>query len=76
MCLAVPAHIVACDGSAALADLHGNRIRISIALVPDVQVGDWVLLHAGFAIQKLEFDEAAQTFQALRNLSAEGAGAP
>ena len=59
-----------------MADLHGNRIRISVALVPDVQVEDWVLLHAGFAIQKLEFDEASQTFRALQELSAEGSGAP
>ena len=66
MCLAVPAHLVECDGSTAVADLHGNRIRISIALVPDARVGDWVLLHAGFAIEKLNVDEARQTWAVLR----------
>ena len=69
MCLAGPAHVVECDGSTALVDLHGNRMRISIALVPAVEVGDWVLLHAGFAIQKLELDEASETFQALGEVS-------
>jgi hydrogenase expression/formation protein HypC len=76
MCLAVPAHVVDRDGSTALADLHGNRIRISLALVPEVAVGDWVLLHAGFAIQKLAFDEASDTFEALRDLVPAPRGGP
>jgi hydrogenase expression/formation protein HypC len=57
-------------------DLHGNRIRISLALVPEAKVGDWVLLHAGFAIQKLEFDDARETFEALRELAPAARGAP
>ena len=69
MCLAVPARLIECDAQGeALADLQGNRVRISTALVPDAQVGDWVLLHAGFALQKLDGEEARQSFSVLRDL--------
>ena len=68
MCLAVPAQLVACDGDEAVADLHGNRVRISCLLVPEAKVGDWVLVHAGFAIQRLEPEEAQKTFAVLEDL--------
>jgi hydrogenase expression/formation protein HypC len=70
MCLAVPARVLSIDAAAAeaLADLHGNRLSISTVLVPDAQVGDWVLIHAGFAIQKLEATEASETFAILSDL--------
>ena len=65
MCLAVPAKIVALTDTTATADLHGNRLQISTLLTPDVVIGDYVLVHAGFAIQKLNAEEAAQTFSLL-----------
>jgi hydrogenase expression/formation protein HypC len=68
MCLAVPAQIVACDGDQAVADLHGSRLTIATTLVPEAGVGDWVLIHAGFAIAKLEPREAQETFAVLRQL--------
>ena len=68
MCLAVPAQIVACDGDQAVADLHGNRVTVARTLVPEAGVGDWVLIHAGFAIAKLEPQEAMATFAVLREL--------
>ena len=66
MCLAVPAKIVDLVETTATADLHGNRISISTLLVPEVTVGDWVLVHAGFAIQRLDQAEAEETFAILR----------
>ncbi len=68
MCLAVPARLVTCDGATAVADLHGNQVEISTVLVPECQVGDWVLLHAGFAIQKLDEKEAEETWAVLNDL--------
>ena len=68
MCLAVPARLINCHGSSALADLHGNRIEISTLLVPQCQAGDWVLLHAGFAIQKLDEQEARDTWAVINDL--------
>lgn len=66
MCLAVPAKIIECDGSEAVADLQGNTLRISTTLTPDVAPGDWVLIHAGFSITKLDEAEARQTWDYLR----------
>ena len=72
VCLAVPAILLQCDEKAAdaVADLHGNQVKISTALVPGAREGDWVLIHAGFAIQQLEPDEVNETWARLRELSA------
>lgn len=62
MCLAVPVRVVELqDGDAALVDLGGIRKQISLALVEDVRVGDYVILHVGYALTKLDPDEAART---------------
>jgi len=68
MCLAVPARLVACCGTNATADLHGNRVEISTLLVPGCKTGDWVLLHAGFAIQRLDEQEAQETWAVIKDL--------
>ena len=69
MCLAVPAQIVElADDSEAVAEMHGNQVTVSTALVPNVAVGDWILLHAGFAIQRLEPQEAKETWSVLADL--------
>ncbi len=63
MCLAVPVKVVQIDGLKALMELGGLTYQASIMLVPDTQVGDYVLLHAGFAIQKLDEKEAEETLR-------------
>jgi hydrogenase expression/formation protein HypC len=68
MCLAVPAQLVKCRGTQATADLHGNRVEISTLLVPESREGDWVLLHAGFAIQRLNEQEAQETWAVINDL--------
>jgi hydrogenase expression/formation protein HypC len=70
MCLAVPARLVECEGTSGVADLHGNRVRVSTALLPQAKVGDWVLVHAGFAIQYLDGDDASETWAVLEDLRA------
>ena len=74
MCLAVPAQLVQVEGHEAIADLHGNRLRITTLLVPDVDVGDWVLIHAGFAIQRLDAESASRTWAVLEQAAASDAG--
>ena len=62
MCLAIPAcveELIA--GDSAIVNLGGVRKEISLALVEDVAVGDYVIVHVGFALQKLDPEEAAQT---------------
>ena len=71
MCLAIPAKLVELtDEQTGTADLHGNRVAVSTMLVPEARVGDWVLLHAGFAIQRLDEEEAEATWAVLRDLEA------
>ena len=70
MCLAVPAQVVEAKLGQATVDMHGNRVVVSTALVPGVTAGDWVLLHAGFALQKLDPEEAQATWSVLADLEA------
>ena len=72
MCLAIPAQVVELRaGDNALVDLAGVRKEISLALVDGVAVGDYVIVHVGYALNRLDPDEAAKTLA----LFAEMAGA-
>ncbi len=66
MCLAVPGKVVECNGDEAVVDLQGNLLKISKIMTPEVGVGGWVLIHAGFAIAQLEEKEAHETWDYLR----------
>ena len=70
MCLAIPARVVAIDESNATVDLAGVRKVISIALVPEVTVGDYVIVHVGFAIGVIDPDEAQRTLALFAELDA------
>ncbi len=62
MCLAIPARVVQLEaGDEALVDLGGVRKRISLALVEGVAVGDYVIVHVGYALTRLDADEAEKT---------------
>ena len=68
MCLAVPAKLVELEGEQGVADMHGNRVAVSTTLVPEAELGDWILIHAGFAIQRLDAKEAEETWAVLEDL--------
>ena len=69
MCLAIPAQVVELrDGDNAVVDLAGVRKEISLALVDHVAVGDYVIVHVGYALNKLDPDEAAKTLALFREL--------
>jgi hydrogenase expression/formation protein HypC len=61
MCLAVPGQIVSREDNLGVIDIRGNRLRAGLALVPEAQPGDWVLVHAGFAITQVTPQDAAET---------------
>lgn len=64
MCLAIPARIEELTtGDNAIVDLGGVRKEISLALVEDVAVGDYVIVHVGYALQKLDREEAERTLE-------------
>ena len=70
MCLALPMRIVAIDGAIATITTDGLEQRASLVLVPDARAGDYVLVHAGFALAVLEEAEAAETFALFAQLAA------
>jgi len=69
MCLGVPAKILETGDGAAVVELGGVRREISVMLVDDVSVGEWVIVHAGFAIEKLSEDAAEQTLALFREIA-------
>ena len=69
MCLGVPAKILETGDGAAVVELGGVRREISVMLVDDVSVGEWVIVHAGFAIEKLSEEAAEQTLSLFREIA-------
>lgn len=61
MCLAVPARVIEIEGQDAKVDILGNVRSAKLTLIDEVSIGDYVLIHAGFAIQKLEAEDAEET---------------
>ena len=71
MCLAVPARVVALDRELATVELDGVRQQVSLALVDDVDIGDYLLIHVGYALQRLSEAEAKQTLAMFDALGAD-----
>ena len=69
MCLAVPALIKSIDGFEAEVELGGVSRRASLMLTPEAKVGDYVLLHAGYAINVVDQSEAEETLNILREMA-------
>ena len=68
MCLGIPARLVElvdADAGLAKAELSGVRRTVSVALCPEAEIGDWVLVHVGFALARIDEDEAKQTLALL-----------
>jgi len=76
MCLAIPARVESLiDTGNAVVDFGGVRKEISLALVEHVAVGDYVIVHVGYALQKLDPEEAERTLALFAEMSAAG-GSP
>jgi hydrogenase expression/formation protein HypC len=69
MCLAIPSKIVAIDKSEAVIDVAGVRRKTSLVLLEEAAVGDYVIVHAGYAIHKIDEAAAAESLKILRDLS-------
>jgi hydrogenase expression/formation protein HypC len=69
MCLSVPGKIVRIKRNMARVDVGGTLRDISLDLCPEVSVGEYVLIHAGFAIQKVDEEEARETLDLLRKMA-------
>ena len=71
MCLGIPAKIVRIENNMGTIDVEGTQREVSLLLQEDAKVGDYVIVHAGFAIQKIDEEEALETLRFLRQIVAE-----
>ena len=70
MCLAIPAKITKIDNSMGTIDMEGTQREVSLLLLEDAKIGDYVIVHAGFAIHKIDEAEAKESLKVLRELVA------
>jgi len=68
MCLSLPARIISIEGDMAQVSVGGAVFSAGLQMVEDVRVGDYILLHAGFAIEKMKEEEALETMRLLREM--------
>ena len=69
MCLGIPAKVTRIDASRqGKVDYLGTKVKVDFSLLEDLQPGDWVIVHAGFAITRLDEEEAQETLTLLREI--------
>ena len=69
MCLAIPMRLVSMDGVTAVAEVDGVTRKVRLDLLPDAVLGDYVLIHAGLAIARVDAAQAEETLALLRSLA-------
>ena len=69
MCLSIPAKIVSIDGDMAEVSTGGSLFKAGLHMIENAKVGDYILLHAGFAIQKISQEEADETLKILKEMN-------
>ena len=72
MCLAIPAKITSIDNGMGIIDLDGTQRDVSLLLLEEAEVGDYVYVHAGFAIHKIDEAEALASLSVLREMASSG----
>jgi hydrogenase expression/formation protein HypC len=72
MCLSIPAKILSVEGNTAKASVGGAIVDVSLHLVEDVGPGDYILIHTGFALQKIDEGEALETIRLIEELEKAG----
>lgn len=72
MCLALPAKVIEKNENdqTGVVDLHGNRYPVNLVLVPEAELGSWVLIHAGYAIRVIDPEQARETWELLDQIIA------
>lgn len=69
MCLGVPGRVIEIQGPVARVDVAGAKKNISLALLRGVCIGDYVIIHAGYAIEKINRQRAEETLSLMRGLA-------
>jgi hydrogenase expression/formation protein HypC len=75
MCLAIPMEVVFLEGEKGLVETGGVKYEVSFRLLPGVKTGDYVIVHAGFAIQKLDVADAAESIRLFEEMEQKTDGA-
>jgi len=70
MCLAIPARVTALNGHTATVEAEGMVTTADVSVLPDIKIGDYVMVHAGLAIQKYDEQEALENLALIRQLYA------
>lgn len=63
MCLAIPGKVISIEGTEGVVDFGGVTQKVRVDLIHELQVGDYVIVHTGFAIEKLEEEDALETLR-------------
>lgn len=66
MCLSIPSKVISINGDTAIVSVGGTEYEASLQILNDVKVGDYILLHTGFAIQKISEEEAIETLKVFK----------
>lgn len=69
MCLAIPMKVIRINGNEAVAEVGGVEYRANLMILSDVKVGDYIIVHAGFAIEKLDEAAALETLQIWQDIA-------
>ncbi|KYK36895.1 MAG: HypC/HybG/HupF family hydrogenase formation chaperone [Theionarchaea archaeon] len=69
MCLAIPGKVVSIEGTEGVVDFGGVKQKVRVDLIQELQVGDYVIVHTGFAIEKLEEEDALETLRLWEELA-------
>jgi hydrogenase expression/formation protein HypC len=68
MCLAIPMRLIEIEGTIAVAEVDGVTRQVRLDLLPEATLGDYVLIHAGLAIARVDAEHAEETLSLIRNL--------
>lgn len=68
MCLSIPSKVISINGDKAMVSVGGTEYEASLQLLDDVKVDDYILIHTGFAIQKISEEEALETLSLFKEL--------
>ncbi len=71
MCIAVPCQIVSIHDSVAIVEVGGIRREAWLDLLTDAKIGDYVIVHAGYALEKLDAEDAEETLRLLKEMAAD-----
>ena len=68
MCVAIPMRVIEINGNEAVCEYEGIKRTAKIDLLPEIKVGDYVLIHVGFVIQKIDVDSAEETLKLYKQM--------